>query len=130
MTQYYKNITSPTWRKCENTKKYTIKNYTKGAHKSQRENSRTEQGAWKDGASDGLQMIHASIVPLWSATERIHKLQAPRSGHKDQGESELPYEWYYECQAACRDKHACIDIFELKEHVLKTVSWAQAYKSR
>jgi len=63
-------------------------NCTKGAHESQRENSRAEQGAWKDRASDGLLMIHAYVAYLWSATGRIYKLQAPGSEHEDLEESE------------------------------------------
>ena len=39
-------------RKCENTKRYTIMNGTKGAHELQKENSRDEQGIWKDKVSD------------------------------------------------------------------------------
>ena len=35
------------------------------------------KGAWKDGALDGLLEIHATAAPLWSATGRIHMLQAP-----------------------------------------------------
>jgi len=31
-------------RKCKNTKRYTIMNYTKGAHELQRENSRPSRG--------------------------------------------------------------------------------------
>ena len=48
------------------------------------------KGAWKDGALDGLPMIHATAAHLRSATGRIHKLQAPGPGHEDPGESELP----------------------------------------
>jgi len=58
----------------------------------QKENSRDAQGAWKDGALDGLPMIHASAAYLWSASGRIYKLQAPRPRHEDSGESELPDE--------------------------------------
>jgi len=36
----------------------------KDAHKSEEKNSRAEQGAWKDRASDGLLMIQASAVRL------------------------------------------------------------------
>ena len=50
----------------------------------------TRRGAWKDRAQDGLLVIHAIAAPLWSATGRIRKLQAPRPGHEDPGESELP----------------------------------------
>ena len=110
MTQYYKNITSPI-----------------GANaKIQRDNelykrrSRVTKGkleSWAAGleryASDGLPMIHASVAHLWSATRRIHKLQALKSGHADLGESELPNEWCGECQVACRNKHACINKSEL-----------------
>jgi len=84
-------------------------NSTNGAHELQQENSRVEQGAWKDNALDGLLMIHATAAPLWSATGRIHKLQVSKSRHEDSGESELPYKWWCECQLACRDKHMCID---------------------
>ena len=61
---------------------------TKGVHELQKENSRDEQGAWKDWASDSLPMIYATVVHLWSATRRIHKLQTPGSGHEDPRESE------------------------------------------
>jgi len=51
-------------RKCENTKRYTSMNSTKGAHDSQKDKSRVEQRALKDRASDGLPMIHASTAHL------------------------------------------------------------------
>jgi len=36
----------------------------KDAHKSQKKNSKAEQGAWKDKASDGLLMIHTVATHL------------------------------------------------------------------
>ena len=50
--------------KYENTKRYTSMNSTKGAHELQKENSRDEQGAWRDRASDGLLMIHTFATPF------------------------------------------------------------------
>ena len=61
--------------------------------KLQRKNLRDEQGAWKDRVSDGLSMVYAPAAHLWSATEKIYKLQAPGSRHEDPGESETPNEW-------------------------------------
>ena len=58
-------------------------NSTKDAHELQKKISRDEQGAWKDGASDGLLKIHASSAELWSA--RIHKLQVLGSEHVSPG---------------------------------------------
>ena len=77
-------------RKCENTKRNIIMNSTKEAHELQKEYSRDKQRAWKKNALDGLPRIHTSAAHLWSATERIHKLQAPESGHEDPGDSEAP----------------------------------------
>jgi len=51
-------------RNCESTKGYTSMNSTKGAHELQEENSRDEQGAWRNRASDGLSMIHATASQL------------------------------------------------------------------
>ena len=51
-------------RKCENTKRYTSINSTKDAHELQKKKSGDEQGAWKDGAPDGLPMIHAFSAHL------------------------------------------------------------------
>jgi len=51
-------------RKCENTRRYTSMNIIKGAHELQMENSRAEQGARKNRASDSLPMIHASAAYL------------------------------------------------------------------
>jgi len=65
-------------------------------------------------------MINASAAHLWSATERIHKLQAPRSGHADPGKSELPNEWCGKGQVACIDMHTCIDKFESKNMYWKS----------
>ena len=48
--------------KCENTKRYTKRTVQKSAHELQKVNSRDEQGAWKDGASDGLPKIHALVI--------------------------------------------------------------------
>ena len=70
MTQYYKNITSFDRRKCENTKRYTSMNSTKGAYESQKKNSRGEQGGRKERTQDGLPMIHAFTAHRWSATGR------------------------------------------------------------
>jgi len=39
-------------RKCENIRRYTIMNSIIDAHELQEENSRGEQGAWKDRALD------------------------------------------------------------------------------
>ena len=51
-------------RNCENTKRYTSMNGTNDAPELQQENSRDAQGAWKDRASDGLPVIHASVTHL------------------------------------------------------------------
>ena len=61
------------------------------------------------GVPDGLLEFHATAAPLWSATERIRKHQAPEPGHEDSEESELPGEWWCESQMASMDKHMCID---------------------
>ena len=65
-------------------------NSAKGAHEFTEEKLERCAGAWKDRALDGLLGIHATAAPLWSATGRIHKLQALRSEHEDSGESETP----------------------------------------
>jgi len=49
---------------------------TKGPHESQRENSRAEQGLWKDMALDGLPMIDASAASLINNRENS---QSPSS---------------------------------------------------
>jgi len=67
------------------------------------------KGAWKDGALDDLLEIHATAALLWSSTGRIHTLQAPKPGHEDPEESELPGEWWCKSQMASMDKHMCID---------------------
>ena len=87
---------------------YNYEQY-KGHSQVTKENSRGEQGAWKNEAPDGLLMIHSSAALLWSATRRIHKLQAPGSGRADPGESELPNEWWGESQVAYRDIQTCMD---------------------
>ena len=81
----------------------------KVAQSHNRKTQEPNKGAWKDGALDGLLEIHATAAPLWSATGRIHKLQAPKPGHEDPEESELPDEWWCESQMASIDKHTCID---------------------
>ena len=68
---------------------YNYKQY-KSTHELQNENSRNEQGAWKDRALDSLPMIHASVAHLLLKTGRIHELQTTRSGHVDTGGSETP----------------------------------------
>jgi len=76
-------------RKCKNTKRFTIINSTKGTL-VKKQDSRDEQGGWKDGAPDGLPMINTSAPHLWSTTGRIHKLQTLGSGHEDPGEWDTP----------------------------------------
>jgi len=75
------------------------------------------------------QSIHyPSVAPLWSATWRIHKLQTLRFGHEDPGKSKLPNG---EANAKWRTEiSTCLSINLSHKHVLKTVSWAHAYKSR
>ena len=62
---------------CENTKRYTSMNSIKGAHELQKENSRDEQGAWKDRALHGLSMIHAFRCA--SLISNLENPQAPNS---------------------------------------------------
>ena len=69
-------------------------NSTKCPHELQKENSRDEQGAWKDrvpdwSSADQLWFRCATLI----SKGRIHKLQSLRPGHEDPGESELPSEW-------------------------------------
>ena len=97
-----------------NTKRYIIMTYTKGAHESQRENSRAEQGAWNVRASNGLPMIHVFAAHLWSVTGRIHGSKLRDLDIRIQGSQKLPNEWYGECQVACRKKYMCIDKSESK----------------
>ena len=61
------------------------------AQSHNRKTLKPSRGAWKDRALDGLPEIHATAAPLKSVTG-IPKLQAPRPGHEDPGESELPSE--------------------------------------
>jgi len=77
-------------RKGENTKGYISMNSTKDAHEVQKENSRDEQGAWKDRASERSADDPPFTAHIWSATGRIHKLQALGSRHADLGESKTP----------------------------------------
>ena len=97
VTQYYKNITSPI---DANARIQIVYNYELYKRRSRvtKENLESREGSWKDRVSDGLPMIHALAAHLWSATGIIYKLQAPRSGHEDPGELELPNEWCSECQ--------------------------------
>ena len=64
VTQYYKNITSPIGANVRIQKRYIIMNGTKGAHESQRENSRAEQGAREDRVLDGLPMFYTTDAHL------------------------------------------------------------------
>ena len=68
-------------------------NSIKGAYEFTEGKLERRAGAWKDRASDGLLEIHAIAAPFRSSTGRIHMLQAPRPGHEDPEESELPGEW-------------------------------------
>ena len=67
-------------------------NSTKGAHEFTMKNSRDAQRVGKDRTLDGLLEIHTTAALLRSAIRRIHTLQAPRPGHENLGESELPDE--------------------------------------
>ena len=77
----------------DNTKKCTSMNCTNSAHEITEGKLKRRAGAWKDRVLDGLSVIHATAVPLWSATGRIYKLQTLRPGHEYPGESKLPSEW-------------------------------------
>ena len=79
----------------------------------------------------GLQTVYQRSIFLSASLINNRKNpQAPRAEHAGSGESELPNEWCGECQVACRDKHTCIDKSKSKEQVLKTLSWAQARRSK
>jgi len=63
VTQYYKNITSPIGaneRIQRDTQLRTVQKELTSHRGKTREPSR---GAWKDGVSDGLPLIHASATP-------------------------------------------------------------------
>ena len=60
------------------------------AQSHNRETLEPNKGAWKDRALNGLLEIHATAALLWLATGRIHMLQAPKPGHEDPEELELP----------------------------------------
>ena len=88
--------------KCENIKRYTIKNCIKGAHESQRENSRAEQGGLEGwGFKRSANNSRFRCVTLISNWEK-NKLLALRSGHEDPGELELPNEWHGERELMTR----------------------------
>ena len=88
--QYYMNITSQVCAIARYNEVYKNEQYKRRSRVYKRKTRETHMGAWKDMASDGLLEIHTTAAPLWSATGRIHKLQALRPGHEDLGESELP----------------------------------------
>ena len=82
-------------------------NSTKGAHEFTK--GKLERHAWGlEGQgfrrfADDQCYCCATLISNWE------KPQAPRPGHENLGESELPNEWYGECQVACKDKHTCVD---------------------
>ena len=115
--------------KCENIKRYTIMNSTKGAHEFREGKLERHAGGLEGRASDGQPMIHATTALLWSESGRAHKFKAPKSGHEDPGESELPNVGWCECQMACNDKHT-VSINPNHKDALRTVSWAQTYRSK
>jgi len=71
---------------------YRNEQYKRRSRVNRRKTRETHMGAWKDRTLDSLQVIHATAAPLRSATRGIYKLQAPRPGHEDPEESELPGE--------------------------------------
>ena len=75
------NITSPRSIKEWITIGYISMNITIGAHELKQGNIEPSMRGLKERALNGLPIIHASVVPVWSATGIIHKLQALRSGH-------------------------------------------------
>jgi len=92
MTQYYNKITSPidaNARIQRAVQLWTVQRCSR----IKKGNSRPEQGAWKDRASDDLSMIYTTAAHLWSVTRKIHKFQTLEFGQADLGESELPNEW-------------------------------------
>jgi len=107
-TQYYKNITSLIGTNVKIQEIYKYEQY-KRCSRVTKEMSRDKQEAWKKRTRDGLLEIHAFTVPLWSATQRIHKLQAPGYGRADPGKSELSNEWWGESQVAYIGKHVCFN---------------------
>ena len=64
VTQYYKNITSPIGDIERVQRDMQVCTVQKELMSYKRKYSRDEQRAWKDRASDGLLMIHASASHL------------------------------------------------------------------
>ena len=75
----------------------------------QKENSRGTQGAWKDGASDGLLEIHATAAPLRSATGRFTLSKLQDLDMRIQRSQNSPGEWWCESQVASMGKHMSIN---------------------
>jgi len=131
------NVISPIWRKCEDTKRYTIMNCTKGGSESKQENSRAEQGSGKKR----LQMVHR-----WSTLQLRHSDRQWRSQHdlrfriwtwRSRGVRKLPNEYVRWSQMACTSKHTrtwSSDVIQ-QVHVLtsklkrKIRSWYKIQKS-
>ena len=86
--QYYMNITSLICAIARIQVDVQVWTVQRQAQSHNRKTLEPNNGAWKDGAPDGLLEIHATAAPLWSATGRIHTLQAPWPGHEDPGESD------------------------------------------
>ena len=116
-------------RKCENTKRYTSMNSTKGVHELQKKNPRGEQGACRIGLwtvyrwsklprriSD-QQLEESTRFKFWDLDMRIQESQnSPTSGDSN---------------AKWRAKiNTHVSINPNHKHALKTVSWAHACKSK
>ena len=107
--QYYMNITSLICAIARLQRDVQVWIVQKEAQSPNRKTLEPNKGAWKDGASDGLLEIHVTAAPLWSATGRIHMLQAPKPGHEDPEDSELPRRVVRQKPDGVQDKYKCID---------------------
>jgi len=88
---YYKNITSPTGANTRIQGDIQVWTVQMEAQSHNRKTLKPSRKAWKDGASNGLSEIYASVAPLWSATGRITSFKLWNLDMRIQGsQTELP----------------------------------------
>ena len=115
VAQYYKNITSPIRANVRIQRDVQVWTVQMMLTSLQKKNSRETQrgprriGLWTVCWGSTLQLRISDQQPRESTSSKLRDLDM-----RIQESKKLPNEWCGECQVACRDKHACIDKFELK----------------
>jgi len=128
VTHYYKNITSSIGANARIQRDIQLWTVQK-ALTSHKRKTREPSGTWKDKASDGLPIIHASLRISYQQPGESTSSKLRDPDMRIQGSQNSPTSGVANAKWLA-GINTCISINPSYKHALKIVSWAYAYRSR